>query len=228
MEDRSSIEVKQYLSMISKRRQDIEVLQSQEARLLEMMPNIPEIENSVVLSEAEFSKALNSEIHRLKLTSNSNSEVGITQELSKLKVQLAKITKTLKADKPAKANQEAREQLLSELQMLKQRALQVTYKPEEPCVTCEARLKTRIDAKHDPQIQAVQEQIEQTLAELDKVESDIRLRKLNLGRTQARQANEQTVLKVQRQVAKAEKYANSLKFRLNEQSTVQEIMNSPM
>eukprot|EP00359_Climacostomum_virens_P003234 CAMPEP_0204901018 /NCGR_PEP_ID=MMETSP1397-20131031/2818_1 /ASSEMBLY_ACC=CAM_ASM_000891 /TAXON_ID=49980 /ORGANISM="Climacostomum Climacostomum virens, Strain Stock W-24" /LENGTH=372 /DNA_ID=CAMNT_0052069279 /DNA_START=1189 /DNA_END=2307 /DNA_ORIENTATION=+ len=218
MNDRHSTEVRQYLSLIQQRKQEVE-----EEQMRQQMPSVPEIEPSVLISEAEFSQALNAEIHRLKLTSNSN-----TEEISQIKVALAKLSKQLKSDKPAKANQEVKEQLRTELQQLKQKSLLFSSTAEEPCSTCEARLKVRLDVKHDPQIISLQEQIENTFAELDIVESDLRQRKIDLGRTQARQAKAQSVFKVQKKIAKAKKYADSLKFRLAEKPTVEEIMNSPI
>mmetsp|Transcript_26216 Transcript_26216/g.46828 ORF Transcript_26216/g.46828 Transcript_26216/m.46828 type:complete len:94 (-) Transcript_26216:1600-1881(-) len=74
MNDRHSTEVRQYLSLIQQRKQEVE-----EEQMRQQMPSVPEIEPSVLISEAEFSQALNAEIHRLKLTSNSNTEVLIQQ-----------------------------------------------------------------------------------------------------------------------------------------------------
>jgi hypothetical protein len=143
-------------------------------------------------------------------------------------VQIAKLVKSLKTDKPAKANQSVKEQMQTELQQLKQKGLLTAYKTDDPCEVCEARLKLKLDVKHDPQIQALQEQIQKTFAELDKVDDELRQRRLDLGRTQEQKGKQMSVMKVQTQIARANKYAESLKIALAEKPTLEELMNSPM
>jgi hypothetical protein len=64
---------------------------------------------------------------------------------------------------------------------------------------CEARLKLKLDVKHDPQIQALQEQIQKTFAELDKVDDELRQRRLDLGRTQKQKGRQTSVKQIRLQ-----------------------------
>jgi hypothetical protein len=164
-----------------------------------MMPSVPDFEPSVLASEAECSKQLYAGIHSLKLTANSNAQVNPRQEITQLKVQIAKLVKSLKTDKPAKANQSVKEQMQTELQQLKQKGLLTAYKTDDPCEVCEARLKLKLDVKHDPQIQALQEQIQKTFAELDKVDDELRQRRLDLGRTQKQKGRQTSVKQIRLQ-----------------------------